>query len=49
MYTLGTIREFKTRNFTVLVTAQEEDDLDLSFDDDGSVREAIAHTPSLHH
>lgn len=41
MYTLGTIREFKTRNFTVRVTAQEEDDLDLSFDDDGSVREAI--------
>ena len=41
MYTLGTIREFKTRNFTVRVTAQEEDNLDLSFDDDGSVREAI--------
>ena len=41
MYTLGTIREFKTRNFTVRVTAQEEDALDLSVDDDGSVREAI--------
>jgi len=41
MYTLGTIREFKTRNFTVRVTAQEEDDLDLSFDDDGSVREGL--------
>ena len=41
MYTLGTIRDFKTRNFTVRVTAQEDDALDLSFDDDGSVREAI--------
>lgn len=41
MYTLGTIREFKTRNFTVLVTAQEDDDLDLSLDNDESIQEAI--------
>ncbi len=41
MYTLGTIREFKTPNFTVRVTAEEDNYLDLSFDDDGSVREGL--------
>ena len=41
MYTLGTIREFHTPNFTVRVTAEEDNDLDLSFDDDGSVREGL--------
>lgn len=40
-YTLGTIREFKTANFTVRVTAEEDYDVDLSFDEDGSVREGI--------
>ena len=40
-YTLGTIRKFKTRNFTVHVTAEEELDLDLPWDDDGSVREGL--------
>lgn len=32
---LGTIREFKTRHFRVIVDAIEESDLDLSFDDSG--------------
>ena len=41
MHTLGIIREFRTPNFTVRVTAQEEDDLDLSWDDDGSVRKGL--------
>ena len=41
MHTLGTIREFHTSNFTVRVTAEEDYDLDLSFDDDGSVREGL--------
>lgn len=39
--TIGIIREFKTRNFRVVVDAIEEDSLDLSFDDDGSVREGL--------
>jgi len=34
---LGTIREFKTRNFKVIVDAIPEDDPDLSFDDTGEV------------
>lgn len=33
---LGTIREFKTENFQVIVDAVEEFDLDLSWDEDGS-------------
>ena len=41
MRTLGTIREFKTHNFTVRVTAEEDYDIDLSFDDDGSVRKGL--------
>lgn len=41
LWGLGTIREFKTPNFIVRVTAEEELDLDLSFDDDGSVREGL--------
>ena len=41
MYILGTIREFHTPNFTVRVTAEEDNYLDLSFDDDGSVREGL--------
>lgn len=39
--TLGTIRTFKTRNFKVIVDAIEEDDLDLSFDEDDSVRKGL--------
>ena len=35
------IREFKTKNFTVRVTAEEENDLDLSFDDTGEIREGL--------
>lgn len=38
---LETMREFKTRNFKVVCDALEETDLDLSFDDDGSVREGL--------
>jgi hypothetical protein len=34
---LGTIREFKTRNFRVVVDAIPEEYLDLSFDDTGEV------------
>jgi hypothetical protein len=33
---LGTMREFKTKNFRVVVDAIEEFDLDLSWDEDGS-------------
>jgi hypothetical protein len=35
------IRRFSTKQFTVRIDALPEDDLDLSFDDDGSVREAL--------
>jgi hypothetical protein len=35
---LGTIREFETENFRVVVDAIEEFDLDLSWDEDGSQR-----------
>lgn len=38
MNTIDTIREFKTRNFTVRVTAEEDYDMDLSFDETGEVR-----------
>ncbi len=41
MHTLGTMRTFKTKNFTVEVTAEEEYDVDLSWDDDGSTREGL--------
>jgi hypothetical protein len=34
---IGTIREFHTRNFKVIVDALPEDDLDLSFDETGEV------------
>jgi hypothetical protein len=40
---IGTIREFKTKSFRVVVDAIPEDDLDLSFDETGEVaRNAIA-------
>ena len=38
---IGTIREFKTQNFHVVVDAVEEMDLDLSWDEDGSTREGL--------
>jgi len=38
---IGTIREFKTKNFHVVVDAVEEFDLDLSWDEDGSTREGL--------
>ncbi len=37
-----TIWEFKTARFTVRVTAETEYDIDLSWDDDGTVTEQIA-------
>jgi hypothetical protein len=35
------MREFKTTHFTVRVTAEPEYDLDLSWDDDGSILEGL--------
>jgi hypothetical protein len=35
---IGTIREFQLSNFTVVVDALEDFDVDLSFDEDGSIR-----------
>lgn len=40
-HSLRTMREFKTKNFRVVADAIEEDDLDLSFDDTGEVREGL--------
>ncbi len=41
MHRIGIIREFKTENFHVIVDAVEENDLDLSWDEDGSTREGL--------
>ena len=38
---LGTIREFRTKNFHVVVDAVEEYDLDLSWDEDGETRKGL--------
>lgn len=38
---LGTIREFKTAQFRVVVDALEDYDMDLSFDETGEVREKL--------
>jgi hypothetical protein len=38
---IGTIRRFRTAQFTVIVDALPEDDLDLSWDDDGSTRAGL--------
>src|SRR6185503_1564662 len=38
---LGNIRTFKTANFKVIVDAEEEFDLDLSFDETGEVAEKL--------
>lgn len=39
--TLGVIRRFNTKNFIIEVTAEEEYDLDLSFDEDGSIQKRL--------
>ena len=39
--TIGTIRTFKTANFSVVVDALEDFDLDLSFDETGEVLEKL--------
>lgn len=38
---LGTIREFKTAQFRVVVDALEDYDIDLSFDETGETREKL--------
>lgn len=38
---IGVIREFQTPNFRVIVDALPDDNMDLSWDDDGSTREGI--------
>lgn len=37
MHNLGTIREFRTEHYRVVIEALEEFDIDLSWDDDGRV------------
>lgn len=41
MQTIGTIREFKTPNFHVIVDAVEDHDADLSWDETGEVMQQI--------
>ena len=41
MNKIETIREFRTRHFTVQVDAVHDPDLDLTFDEDGSVLEKL--------
>lgn len=41
MRAIGKMREFKTAHFRVIAEALPEDDLDLSFDEDGSVLEGL--------
>lgn len=36
-----TMRTFKTKNFTVICDATPDDDLDLSWDEDGTTREGL--------
>jgi|SRR5579859_237249 len=38
---IGTMREFNTKNFKVVCDALEENDLDLSFDEDGSTLKGL--------
>ncbi len=40
-YTLGTMRTFKTKHFTVIADAIEEDSPDFSWDDTGETREKV--------
>ncbi len=39
--TIGLIREFNTKNFRTTIEAEEDWDVDLSFDEDGSVRKDL--------
>ena len=39
--TYNTIREFRTKNFTVRVVAEPDYDLDLSFDESGEVADKV--------
>ena len=41
MFTLGTIREFQTAHFRIIIDAIEEDAPDLSFDETGEVLEKV--------
>lgn len=41
MHTLQTLRTFKTRNFTLVVKAVEDCDLDLSYDESGQDRQGL--------
>jgi len=41
MHKLGTMREFKTQNFHVVVDAVEETDIDLSWDETGETRRGL--------
>ncbi len=41
MHKLGTIREFKTQNFHVIIDAVEEDSPDISFDETGETQRQI--------
>lgn len=41
MQTIGTIRKFTTPQFSVIVDAVEDPDVDLSFDDTGEVMEGL--------
>lgn len=41
MRPIGIIRKFRTENFTVVMEALPENDLDLSFDDTGEVAEKL--------
>lgn len=41
MESMGTIREFRTAQFRVIVDAVPDCDLDLSWDDDGGTREGL--------
>lgn len=41
MYVLGTIRKFRTAQFTVIVDAIEEDSPDISFDETNETRDKI--------
>lgn len=40
-YQLDIMREFKTRNFRIIADALPENDLDLSWDDTGEVRQGL--------
>lgn len=40
-YKIGTMRTFKTKNFTVVAEALEDTDVDLSFDETGKIRKQL--------